>query len=62
MLIPGMQRTIEMLRSGLPREHTITNQALAQVLANDKEYLADLIGAVGACPMTFVVVVRNHIE
>ena len=51
-----------MLRSGLPREHTITNQALAQVLANDKEYLADLIGAVGACPMTFVVVARNHIE
>ncbi|MFZ3369828.1 MAG: hypothetical protein WA239_22135 [Candidatus Sulfotelmatobacter sp.] len=51
-----------MLRSGSPSEHTITNQALAHVLTDDKEYLADLIGAVGACPMAFVVVVRNHIE
>ena len=32
-----------MFSGGLPREHTFTDQALAHVLTDDEEYLADLV-------------------
>jgi hypothetical protein len=33
--------------SAMPREHAVANQALAHVLTDDKEHLADLVGARG---------------
>jgi hypothetical protein len=48
-----------MLGSGSPCKHTFTDQALAEVLTDDNEYLASLVGSDGAC--TFLrVIVGSH--
>jgi hypothetical protein len=40
---------MRMFGSALTREHTIADQALASVLTDHNEHLANLIGADGAC-------------
>jgi len=37
-----------MFASALPREHPVADQALAHVLTDDDEHLANLVGADGA--------------
>ena len=50
-----------MLGSAMPRERTFTDQALAYVPTDDKEYLADLVAAGGArlSPSLFV---SGHVD
>jgi hypothetical protein len=50
-----------MLKSGSSREHTLTDQTPSHVLTDDKERLADLVGARGvrASPDFFV---SSHVD
>ena len=50
-----------MLGSAMPREHTVTDQALTHVLTDDDEYLANLVAADGACA-SLNVFVSSHVE
>jgi len=47
------------LGGGSPRELTFANQALANILTDDDEHLANLVGADGARPSPFV---GSHVD
>jgi hypothetical protein len=49
------------LGGGSPREHTVANQALAHVLTDDDEYLADLVSA-GGTRVSLGFIVSSHVD
>jgi hypothetical protein len=50
-----------MLRGGSPREYPFADQALPHVFPNSSEYLADLVGADGACA-SLSLFVSSHVD